>query len=142
MFSLMTCIFIVCLHIPCLSIFYKEYVLTYVDHIVHHVLSIYALGASPEEIKAAYRRNSSYQRPVLPTKIDVVESLSDKGGFKAALGKEDNYPNFLAFFQTEIEAKGVGAVLNEYLFAGDDVAESMLARLFGGECYFGSNSCF
>ncbi|RJE19326.1 hypA-like protein [Aspergillus sclerotialis] len=102
------------------------------NHIVHHMLSIYALGASPEEIKAAYRRNSSYQRPVLPTKNDVVKFLSDKGSFKAALGKEENYPNFLAFFQNEIEAKGIGAVLNEYLFAGDEVAESMLARLFGG----------
>lgn len=96
------------------------------------MLTIYALGASPEEMKAAYRRNSSYQRPVLPTKPEVVKSLSDRASFKAALGKAQNYPNFLAFFQNEIEAKGVGPVLNEYLFSGDERAESMLARLFGG----------
>lgn len=104
------------------------------DHIVHHILSIYALGASPEEIKAAYERNSSYQRPVLPTKDEVVKSLGDKGNLKAAMGKEGNYPNFLAFFQNEIDGKGVGDVLNEYLFSGDECAESMMVRLFGGEC--------
>lgn len=55
------------------------------------------------------------------------------------MGKEANYPNFLAFFQKEIEKDGgdVGRVLNEYLFKGDDVAESMFSRLFGGmSCLF------
>lgn len=51
----------------------------------------------------------------------------------AAMGKEENYPNFLAFFQQELEAKGVGSVLKEYLFSGDESAESMMVRLFGGE---------
>ncbi|KAL2867472.1 questin oxidase family protein [Aspergillus lucknowensis] len=102
------------------------------NHIVHHILTIYALGASPAEINAAYRRDKSYQRPVRPADETVVQSLQDKAAFKDACGKEENYPNFLKFFQSEIQLKGVEAVLNEYLFSGDENAESMLARLFGG----------
>ncbi|ODM20900.1 hypothetical protein SI65_03953 [Aspergillus cristatus] len=102
------------------------------NHIVHHILTIYALGASPSEIKAAYDRNKAYQRPTLPVDESVVQSLHDKAKFKEYLGKEKNYPNFLEFFQREIEQKGVEKVLCEYVFSGDENAESMLARLFGG----------
>lgn len=99
---------------------------------MHLVLSIYALGASPEEIRAAYDRNKRYQRPAYAVDPDVVKSLHDRTQFQRHLYKEENYCNYLAFFQEEIGAKGVGAVLNEYLFAGDERAESMLSRLFGG----------
>lgn len=63
-----------------------------------------------------------------------VQALSDKDQFKTALGKENEYPNFLAFFQNEINSSGLEHVLQKYLFCGDDRAEDMLARLFGGEC--------
>lgn len=71
----------------------------------------------------------------------MIRSLYDKAGFKKCLGRDKNYPNFLAFFQDEIEKKGVGNVLNEYLFSGDENAESMLARLFGG-AYHDKLSCW
>ncbi|KAL2793203.1 hypothetical protein BJX66DRAFT_306566 [Aspergillus keveii] len=102
------------------------------NHIVHHVLTIYALGASPEDIKAAYKRDKAYQRRTMPINDKAVESLYDKGLFKDALGEEKNYPNFLEFFQREIDSKGTEAVLSEYVFAEDENAESMMARLFGG----------
>ncbi|KAI9368464.1 hypothetical protein BJX61DRAFT_523826 [Aspergillus egyptiacus] len=102
------------------------------NHIVHHILTIYALGASPADIKAAYDRNKSYQRRTMPMHEDVVLSLYDREKFNEALGKEKNYPNFLEFFQREIEKKGTESVLSEYLFAGNENAESMMARLFGG----------
>lgn len=99
---------------------------------MHLILSIYALGASPEAIRVAYDRNKGYQRPVYGVDPDVVKALHDRTQFQRHLYKEENYSNYLSFFQEEIEAKGVGAVLNEYLFAGDERAESMLSRLFGG----------
>lgn len=128
MFSSMTSIFTVSQ-----SISGKRSANRLLDHIVHHVLSLYALGASPEQIKAAYDRDSSYQRPVMPTKDEIVKSLSDKAGFTAAMGKEENYPNFLAFFQREISRRGLASVLKEHLFSRDECAESMMSRLFGGE---------
>lgn len=102
------------------------------NHIVHHILTIYALGASPSEIKAAYDRNKSYQRRAMPSDEGVIRSLNDKTKFREALGKEKNYPNFLEFFQREIEQKGAEKVLGEYILAEDDNAENMLARTFGG----------
>lgn len=62
--------------------------------------------------------------------------MHDTTRFQQCLGKGNNYPNYLAFFQQEIDAKGVGEVLREYLFAGDERAESMLCRLFGGKYYY------
>lgn len=113
--------------------FYKgRTVLIMVDHLVHQILTMFALGASPDEVTAAYNRNKNYQRPALPSDEAVVQSLSDKARFRELTGKGQNYPHFLAFFQQEIDKKGVGYVLNEYVFKGDDNAEDMLSRLFGG----------
>jgi hypothetical protein len=94
---------------------------------------MYAVGAKPEDIRAAYRRNQSYQRPVYPVDRDVVNAMHDEVKFQEGLYNEKNYSNYLVFFQEEIDLKGVGDVLNEYVFAGDDRSESMLCRLFGGE---------
>ncbi|RDW74646.1 questin oxidase family protein [Aspergillus mulundensis] len=102
------------------------------NHIPHHILTLYALGASPTEIQSAYDRNTSYQRPALPPSPAIVESLSDKKAFSEALGADKNYPHFLEFFQTQIESHGIEAVLKTYLFSRDANAESMMARLFGG----------
>ncbi|OJJ62162.1 hypothetical protein ASPSYDRAFT_146077 [Aspergillus sydowii CBS 593.65] len=102
------------------------------NHIPHHILTIYALGATPDEIRAAYERNKAYQRPALAVNEDAVRALHDKGKFRQALGDEGNYANFLAFFQQEIQRVGVESVLKEYLFKEDENAESLMARLFGG----------
>lgn len=69
----------------------------------------------------------------MPTDEGIIQSLNDQAKFREALGKEKNYPNFLEFFQREIEQKGVEKVLEEYLLAEDDNAENMLARSFGGK---------
>lgn len=61
-----------------------------------------------------------------------MRALHDKGKFRQALGDDGNYANFLAFFQQEIQRVGVESVLKEYLFKGDENAESLMARLFGG----------
>ncbi|KAJ5995633.1 hypothetical protein N7481_002610, partial [Penicillium waksmanii] len=101
------------------------------NHIVHGVLSIFSLGASPDDIRKNYVRNRNYQRPAQPIDRDVVEGFHDPIKFQEGFHKEENYPNYLIFFQEEIDAKGVDAVLKEYVFAGDQRAESMLSRLFG-----------
>jgi hypothetical protein len=44
-----------------------------------------------------------------------------------------NYPNFLSFFQCEIDQKGVDYVLNEYLFQEDERTNEMLLRMFTGK---------
>ncbi|KAJ5947597.1 hypothetical protein N7466_000612 [Penicillium verhagenii] len=102
------------------------------NHIVHGVLTLYALGASSDNIVAHYERNKSYQRPAYPIDKGIVQTMHDSVNFQSYLGKAKQYSNFLSFFQTAIDTKGVDLVLEEYIFAGDDRAETMLCRLFGG----------
>lgn len=114
------------------TLYLSRIALIVVDHLVHQILTMFALGASPDEVTAAYNRTKTYQKPAMPSDDAIVQSLYDKSRFKELLGRGRNYSNFLAFFQQEIDKKGVEYVLNEYLFKGDDNAETMLGSLFGG----------
>jgi len=102
------------------------------DHIVHHILTIYALGASPSLIQTAYNQNANYQRPVKLQERKTVD-LSDRAKFKKYLSNPAYYHDYLVFFQKEIDSKGVEAVLNEHVFAGDEHADRMFVRMFAGE---------
>lgn len=62
-----------------------------------------------------------------------VSQMHDPEHFKGFLGNERYYHDFLKFFQDEMEEKGWENVLNEYLFAADERADDMLARLFAGK---------
>ncbi|KAJ6155460.1 HypA-like protein, partial [Penicillium chermesinum] len=102
------------------------------DHIVHHILTIYALGGSPDDIRAAYNNNKTYQLPAMATNSLLVQDLSDNATFMAHLGEKDQYSNYLSFFQNEIKAKGVERTIQEHIFAGTELANNMLGRLYGG----------
>ncbi|KAL1953019.1 hypothetical protein VTO42DRAFT_3769 [Malbranchea cinnamomea] len=102
------------------------------NHIVHLILSIYGLGASPDDIGRAYERESSYQRPACPVDDEILRRLRNKDDFKALCGRREQYPNFFAFFQEQIGKNGIASVINEYLFSGSEFADTMLVRLFGG----------
>jgi hypothetical protein len=102
------------------------------DHIVHFMLTIWALGASPETIQLQYEREDKRQRPAYPRDESTIASFSDKSEFMKYMFQEEHYSNYLAFFQREIAAKGVPAVMKEYLFSGDKLAESLLSRMFAG----------
>ncbi|KAI1205932.1 uncharacterized protein F4807DRAFT_441007 [Annulohypoxylon truncatum] len=104
----------------------------YHDHISHHLLSLYGTGARPEHLKKAYDVNASYQRPTMKLHQDVVEELQNWETAKKRVGKEQYYPDFLAFFQGEIDKLGWEAVLSEYLFGGDEKSEDMLIRMLAG----------
>ena len=75
---------------------------------------------------------------MFPVDTKLVESLHDPATFMKHLNGEHNpnqerdYPNFLAFFQGEIEKMGWEAVLQEYVFKGDERADAMLVRLYAG----------
>ena len=58
--------------------------------------------------------------------------MHDPQHFKSYLGKEEQYHNFLEFFRCEIASKGHEAVVLQYLLAGNDQADDLLVRCFGG----------
>ncbi|TRX89488.1 hypothetical protein FHL15_009657 [Xylaria flabelliformis] len=102
------------------------------NHISHHLLSLYGIGASPEQIQQGYDDNANYQRAPYQVHADQIEALKDFDKAKEKLGKEEFYTDFLAFYQGEIDKKGWKEVLNEYLFKGDERSEDMLIRMFAG----------
>ncbi|KAJ8109458.1 hypothetical protein OPT61_g7448 [Boeremia exigua] len=102
------------------------------NHIAHHLLTLLALGATPQEIQKGYDINVSYQRPPAPLKETIVDDMHKPDRFKTYLGKEQYYHDFLVFFQREIEAKTWQGVLDEYLFVRDDRADDLLARMYAG----------
>lgn len=102
------------------------------NHIAHHVLTIFALGATKEEIQKAYDINKDYQRPQYPVREKVVHDLSDKATFAKYLGQQEYFSDYEAFFQKEIDANGWEVVLNEHLFARDEHADVLLVRMYAG----------
>ena len=102
------------------------------NHVAHHILTVFALGASPAEIQKAFDGNKGYQRPTFPVEDKIVADMTNKDKFNQYLGQEKYNSDYVMFFQREIEAKGWEATLNEHLFAGDAHSEQLLTRMFAG----------
>ena len=100
---------------------------------MHHLLTLFALNATPAEIKQGYDHNASYQRPPVSLEQSIVEDMHVPEKYKSYLGKEKYYHDFLAYFKEEIDKKGWQNVLNEYMFKGDEKADDMLVRMFSGK---------
>lgn len=96
------------------------------------MLTIWALGASPETIRVQYDREDKRQRPMMKSDESLVQSFDDKRVMLQHMYIEDNYASFLVYFQRQIAAKGVATVLDEYVFHENKVARSLLSRLFSG----------
>ena len=58
------------------------------NHIAHHILSIFALGATPSEMQKAFDENNGIQRPHFPVDDDIVHDMLDPAGFGKYLGQE------------------------------------------------------
>lgn len=102
------------------------------NHIAHQLLTIWSLKASPEDIQRGYNTNKSYQRLSKKPQTTIVKEIHDSQKFIRYLGPQKYYNDFLEFFQEEIDKKGWQDVLQEYVFAGDERAETMLVRMYAG----------
>ena len=102
------------------------------NHIVHHILAIWALNASPDALQQGYDTNKLYQRSQPPVERSTLEDLHDPSKFVSYLGNQKHYHTFLEFFQSEIEKDGWQDVLQKYLFAGDERADKMFVRMYAG----------
>jgi len=102
------------------------------NHIVHSLLSILSLGASPQELQDRYDDGIGIQRKIPEIDHALLEKLSDSETLYNSIGKIDQYHTFLEFFEREIAAKGWKEVVQEYVFARTKVADTMLARMYEG----------
>ena len=101
---------------------------------MHHDVTLWALGASPETILVQHRRNTLYQRKPPKLRDDtVVKNMANLAGYKRCLGHEDHYLDFVHFFEDEIGNLGCPAVLQKYLVGDDEIANDMLPRMYMGK---------
>ncbi|EGN97420.1 hypothetical protein SERLA73DRAFT_57794 [Serpula lacrymans var. lacrymans S7.3] len=93
------------------------------NHAAHHLLAIWALGASAPVIKAAYQTHCDYQLPAYKS----PEPITTKN-FNDHLGDEDYYNAYLIYFTDEISKNGLSKVLENHVFSMeaniDDAAEA------------------
>jgi len=75
--------------------------------------------------------NISYQAPLEPIVAELID-LKDPVRFRECLGKNEYYYDYLRFFEDEVANKGVPAVVEEYMFKGDELANDIFCRMFTG----------
>ncbi|KAI9322650.1 hypothetical protein BX666DRAFT_1874283 [Dichotomocladium elegans] len=92
------------------------------NHLIHHLLSAYAMGASPERLQAIYDDHASYQRP-LPASIKPLT----RENYKSELGNREAVTSFQDMFRKEVSQHGIIPTIRRWVFSGD-----MLARTIGG----------
>lgn len=102
------------------------------NHIAHHLLTAYALAASPQDLQRHFDSNESYQRPQGTFDQAVVTKMQDPTTFISYLGDQRQYKNFLQFFRTKIDEMGWQDTLNKYVFDDNEVANKMLPLVFAG----------
>lgn len=122
------------------------------NHIAHHLLAIFALGATPEQIQRGFDDNASYQRPLGKVNEKLVNELLEddgdvvvkdgaqnqqrgkvEGKWKECLGKHKYFKDFEEYFARRIDEKGWQEVVKENLFAGTERSEDFLVRMYSGE---------
>ncbi|KAI0776932.1 hypothetical protein BD413DRAFT_610512 [Trametes elegans] len=82
------------------------------NHISHHLLAIYHLGATGATIEAAYKVHSSTQRPAYKSPAPIT-----RDNFHEHLGDENYYNAYLQFFTEVLLEKGAAATIEEWVFS-------------------------
>ncbi|KAI8067860.1 hypothetical protein BC940DRAFT_256735 [Gongronella butleri] len=92
------------------------------NHMSHHILAAYALGADEKRLDAIYEQHATYQRAIPP----VLEQVT-RDNFTKHLDNADAYSSYLQFFNGEIKEHGIINTVRRFVWSGD-----ILSRLFGG----------
>ncbi|KAK0475757.1 hypothetical protein IW261DRAFT_1492712 [Armillaria novae-zelandiae] len=82
------------------------------NHIAHHVLAIWTLGASREIIEAVYRENTPAQKPAIKPPGPISSA-----NFNAHLGDGKYFGAYMTFFKEKISEHGSASVLEEFIFS-------------------------
>ncbi|KAJ7107340.1 hypothetical protein C8R44DRAFT_744551 [Mycena epipterygia] len=93
------------------------------NHLSHHILTLHDLGAPAECIEAMYNKEAAMQRPLHPGKIETKSNRITESNWTGSLGganivgSSHMYPDYLAFFSSEIAKHGVPGTLERYVFS-------------------------
>ncbi|KAK6333753.1 hypothetical protein TWF730_003936 [Orbilia blumenaviensis] len=102
------------------------------NHVAHHLLAVYALGATADEIQFAYDTNVDTQIPIGDKKPPVLQDLSNSDDWKKYLAGAENYATFLQYFQDSIGKIGWQEAVKKYIFSEKAIEDGMPERLVSG----------
>ncbi|KAI9306098.1 hypothetical protein BJ944DRAFT_287265 [Cunninghamella echinulata] len=92
------------------------------NHLAHHILAAYSLGAKEEQLEKIYKEHASYQRPLPP----VLDETITRDNYLKYLGSARSYTSYLRFFEKEIARHGIINTVRRFIWSGD-----MLSRALG-----------
>ncbi|CAO3629820.1 unnamed protein product [Cunninghamella echinulata] len=92
------------------------------NHLAHHILAAYSLGAKEEQLEKIYKEHASYQRPLPP----ILDETITRDNYSKYLGSAKAYTSYLHFFEKEIAQHGIIDTVRRFVWSGD-----MLARTLG-----------
>ncbi|KAJ8519189.1 hypothetical protein ONZ45_g3842 [Pleurotus djamor] len=102
------------------------------NHVSHHILAIWSLGANSEVIEAAYKSNCEYLRAASKSDEPVTEE-----NFFDHLGDPSYYNAYLVYFAEVLQRSTISEVLEKYFFskemnfdAGKKAHPELLSRFF------------
>ncbi|PLW18197.1 hypothetical protein PCANC_01423 [Puccinia coronata f. sp. avenae] len=96
------------------------------NHIAHHLLALYSLGADEKVIQTCYDREAPTQKPIGGVDNEKI-TTKNWGSF---LGQAEYYNNYLQFYLQEVQQKGPVQVIQEHVFGSPE--NQMLDRSFSG----------
>ncbi|KAI0075061.1 hypothetical protein K474DRAFT_1647047 [Panus rudis PR-1116 ss-1] len=107
------------------------------NHLSHHILAAYDLGAPAKLLQTIYDEEKKALRPIRPDGSDTTKAEPiNRENWTQYLGPQHDqqYADYLAFFSDEIANIGVGQVLERYLFspAANGNGTHMLLRFVSG----------
>ncbi|KIY02153.1 uncharacterized protein Z520_02291 [Fonsecaea multimorphosa CBS 102226] len=103
------------------------------NHIVHHTLASFALGADAAILQKQYDQNARYQRAPPPADENIINALDDDPKtFLDSMAKPENYSSFLTYFTNKLSSGSIPDVLNEYVFSDTELARTIFNRFFAG----------
>ncbi|KAI8137036.1 hypothetical protein BJV82DRAFT_718483 [Fennellomyces sp. T-0311] len=92
------------------------------NHLIHHYLAAYSMGADTKRLQEIYDDHASYQRKLPPSVADLTRE-----NYKSELSNRAAYTSYLKLFQKEIEQHGMIDTIRRWVFSDD-----MLSRTIGG----------
>lgn len=117
-------------------IFFND--LQFHNHVTHHILAEYALGASSDLLIAAYKVSEKIQKAAFPSPGKITHD-----NYADHIGEEKWYQAYFNFFADELLSNGVSKTIDVYVFSKkanyEDDAEregrkqkAMFSRFIGG----------
>ncbi|KAF7327151.1 hypothetical protein MKEN_00291900 [Mycena kentingensis (nom. inval.)] len=99
------------------------------NHLPHHLVAAYDMGATPELLQAIFDEEAPKLKPVDLEGGEVTEE-----NWTERLDQPAAYGRYLEFFAAQIAKYGAGKVIEEYVFSpkANGNGAKMFARLLGG----------